>query len=371
MKIIHFSQYVAPYKGGFINSLEALENYNADLEFVYCFPKECEKQEWISDFKLNRKVYFTRNDIQCSKKEVIDIICKENPDILHSHFDGYDIHLAKAKKYFLKKYHKKIKVIWHLRNKLSYLSDLKRKIYQFFIFQRHYGYWSKNINLIGVSEEVLQFVNQFAHFERNNIYFKNIQNGIPYQHLRNSLNVNQKPFRDFTFGAFGGRNTDKRIDILLKAAEILKANGCQIKIIITKGVDTIEILNNYFKMKLPDWLILVGQFQDVNDFFAQCDCFVSTSVHETFSNAIAEVSIFGLPIIQSDIKGTLWNISNPSTFVFKSLNAEDLANKMAEVMNTPKNELKIKCEITRENNINNIGIENWCEKITEFYMNCK
>lgn len=369
MKIIHFPQFSAPYKGSFINSLEALENYSSELEFVYCFPQKCEEQEWMKNFRQQHKVYFTRDDVQNSLEEIIRIIEIEKPDILHSHFDGYDIPLAKAKRHFYKQQNRQIKVIWHLRNMLSYMPDWKRKTYQYFMFQLHYGYWSKNVNMIGVSKEVLQFVDQFAKFDKNKIHYANIQNGIPYQHLKNSLEFPLKQNKKFTFGAFGSRNSQKRIDILLKASDLLVSKGIEIRIFITKGVDTLDIIEKYFNNNIPHWLVLIEQFQDVNEFFGDCDCFVSTSVHETFSNAIAEASIYGLPVIQSNIEGTMWNSTNPSTFVFKSLDAEDLANKMMEVIQEPKHELREKCKQTRELNIMNYGINNWCERIIDFYKN--
>lgn len=45
------------------------------------------------------------------------------------------------------------------------------------------------------------------------------------------------------------------------------------------------------------------------------------------SMAIAEASIWGLPIIESDIIGTSWNRNNPSTFLFEAGNVEMLAEK--------------------------------------------
>lgn len=95
---------------------------------------------------------------------------------------------------------------------------------------------------------------------------------------------------------------------------------------------------------------------------------MSTSVRETFSYAIAEATIYGLPVIQSDIEGTKWNKDNPSTFIFPSGNVDALAETMQKVMQTPYKEMISLCAQTRNNNMRNYSLDSWSGKIIEFFQ---
>lgn len=191
-----------------------------------------------------------------------------------------------------------------------------------------------------------------------------IPNGIDVTRIGKSDFLQHKPF---TFLAFSGRNIQKRIDLLLDAAEELTHEGNNLKILLTNGVDTKQVVSSRYET-LPKWLNIVGQTDDINSLFSKADCFVSSSASETFSFAIAEASIYGLPIIQSDIPGTMWNACNPSTFLFKTENVKDLKRSMLEVMNASKDSLLQKCIETRNTNVRNYSLSAWCDKVLDFYQ---
>lgn len=169
-----------------------------------------------------------------------------------------------------------------------------------------------------------------------------------------------------TFLAFGGRNIQKHTDLLMLAADKIVSSGKKIKVIIVGGEEIINVAHRIFG-DIPAWCAIVPPVENINMLFAQADCFVSTSVHETFSYAIAEASIYGLPVIQSDIGGTMWNSSNPSAFLFKSGDIFDLSRVMMEVMEYDKSALAERCRITRENNIANYSLDGWADKMIEFF----
>lgn len=83
--------------------------------------------------------------------------------------------------------------------------------------------------------------------------------------------------------------------------------------------------------------------------------------------AIAEASIYGLPIIQSDIPGTWWNSQNSSTYLFHVGNAEELAEQMKNVIQADKEVLWTKCQETAEHNKGLLSLDNWCENIISIY----
>jgi len=125
-----------------------------------------------------------------------------------------------------------------------------------------------------------------------------------------------------------------------------------------------EIVGN----NIPSWLQLVEQTNDVNQLLNNASCYVSTSVHETMSTAIAEATLAGIPVIQSDIPGTYWNANNPSVFLFKSGNIDDLVTKMEMVIKSNRTQLIEDCRISRQNNLERLQIDTWCKKVLDSYL---
>lgn len=97
------------------------------------------------------------------------------------------------------------------------------------------------------------------------------------------------------------------------------------------------------------------------------DCFVSCSDAETFSYAICEATIANMPVIQSDIDGTMWNAESRSAFLFKQGDAESCAEAMKRYMDTDVNVLQKECLKTREQNQKCYGLDNWCRRVINFY----
>lgn len=374
-KILMAAQYAAPYMGNFILSLICLESkikeeYNA--ETAYVFPENVADREWYRTFALEHTCFLTDACMRRSEQKIKDILLNYAPDIVHTHFDGYDVPVSKAMKQVNAE---NIKVIWHLHDHLGYVSNIFKKAYQFYRYVLHYSYFAKNVSTIAVCDEVRRFTNMFHRVLRFNEFKNNttIPNGIDLTRLcRSSITCGSDCcVRDgggYKFLVLAGRNSPKRADLLLKAGVLLNHRGIgDFQILLVEGVDTDEVVGSVFGNSVPSWLRILPQNHNISEIFSQADCFVSTSVAETFSYAICEASIWGLPVIQSDIEGTLWNSSNPSTFLFSSGNVEELADTMQYVMNIPRSEMKRLCAITRENNKSKYSIETWCENIIDFY----
>lgn len=369
MKILQIADYFQPCGGNFIASLCALEKALTGRgdNCVYAFPSAVTGQPWYAEFAQNRRIEIIKSATPKSEIEIGNILLKHKPDIVHSHFDSFDICIAKACKQYQKKTRLRIQQVWHLHNQKGYNQYGLRKLYWRLRFLIHYGYYSRDVSIISVSDEMNRFITKYHHFVWRTPFprIETIPNGIELSRCGNRVDF--KVHKPFAFLAFGRSNPQKRIDLLVKAAQILIDKGKSLKVVITKG-DAYSVIEEMFDKNIPQWIEFIQPSDNIVQMFEMVDCFVSTSLHETFSYAICEASIFGLPVIQSDIEGTLWNASNPSAFLFPSQDAQALADRMEHVMSIHENEMHNKCLISQSNNRKNYSVENWCEKVIRFYQ---
>lgn len=136
---------------------------------------------------------------------------------------------------------------------------------------------------------------------------------------------------------------------------------------ITRGTDTDDVVLEKFGNNVPIWCHIVDQRENINELYEMADCFVSSSDAETFSYAICETTIANMPVIQSDIDGTMWNADNPSTYLFKQGDSDSLAEAMMNYMISNPKDLQQACLETRRNNLARYGLDAWCERIIRFY----
>lgn len=367
-RVLIAAQYAAPYEGNFIASLKNLQNRLADDYNAICtfaFPFAMASQPWAENFISNNEVYLTgASNALISKTEASDIINKFKPTLIYTHFEGYDRPMA----YAAARASYPIRQVWHMHDTLAFHPNIVKAAYQLLAFFKHYGlpmmkkHGGVKPCLISVCKHELKFIKKFR------FGWDTSQTVIP-----NGINIsrihpqNNKRHNTFTFLAFAGRNVQKRVDLLLLAADKLIKTGYKLKVVIVDGHKP-SVADTIFDIK-PEWLTEINPQEDINQIFSLADCFVSTSVHETFSYAIAEASIFGLPVIQSDIEGTMWNAANPSSFLFKSEDISGLEKAMLKVMEAPSDELVQACNTTRENNIRDYSIDSWSNKIMAFFEN--
>lgn len=116
--ILHCAQFAADYKGNFISSLINLESEltKSNCNISYLFPKEVSEKLWYNEFSKSHKCYLS-NNVYHSESEILKIINDDNIDIIHSHFEGFDISSVKA----ANKSKRDIKIVWHLHDHLSYV----------------------------------------------------------------------------------------------------------------------------------------------------------------------------------------------------------------------------------------------------------
>ena len=109
-KIIIASYFAAPYKGNFINSLVELELKLVDMgnSVLYVFPNQVNNCNWFNEFKNNHQCETTGEQRFADFESIVEFF---NPDIIHTHFEGYDEASAYAAKRYRVAHNKRIKLI--------------------------------------------------------------------------------------------------------------------------------------------------------------------------------------------------------------------------------------------------------------------
>lgn len=381
--ILIVSGFAAEYGGNFILMLKSLaarlkKEYQCKIFFV--FPQQVQKQ-WLCDLSKEYIVRFTQNTYSKTAKEILAFINEYDINLIHTHFEVYDIPVAKA----IRSSKREIKSVWHLHDhmtleKRNLSFALLRKLKTHLNYWLQYGFWGRKAFFAGVSAEVthiathyrehiFKFPKMFSNddFKRTDWpYAEVVINGIDISRI-NKTNEKKEEHKYFRFLTFGGDAFGKGISTILKASEILKSGGCRFELVITNGYKTPQLLEQYFGNQTPEWLKIVNQTNNISQLFNACDAYISASLYETMSMAIAEASIFGLPIIQSDIPGTLWNSDTPSSFLFKVEDAADLAIKMKTVIESDKELLQEQCNVSSQINTRRLDMNLWCEKIANIY----
>lgn len=372
------------YGGNLIPSLMYLAEsltfkHNAKVSWV--LPQQ-EKAAWIIETESKYRVYYTTAPYDKSEDELFNILYEIKPDLVHTHFELYDICVAKA----ISRIDKEIKQVWHVHDIMSFstkgedkrlLRYLRRKI----VYPLRYYWYGRKAYYIAVSHQMAAFVGHFRkHFLTEPPHYSNdklmelefpnvttIINGMVESRLQKPKEVERKD-NVFTFLTFGGNFRGKGIDIVLQAGKKLEEAGAQFRILITKGNNLEESIHNFLNTdKLPLWVKIVPQTDDIASLFGESDCYISASRGETMSFAIAEATYFMRPVIQSDIPGTYWNAKNPSAYMFRNEDSEGLYKTMMNVMNEDKTKIKDKCAKTLEYNRRLLNIDTWKEKIINVY----
>lgn len=218
-RILIAAQYAAPYEGNFIASLKTLKRrltseHNAEVAFA--FPRAMELQPWAHNF-INENVVFLTGDESTliTRREAEKIINEFKPNLIHTHFEGYDTCFHRISR--------ECRIVWHMRDTLTFHTNYIKAIYQFYSYFKHYGIpFLKSGNsyykpcIIGVCNHEPEFIRKYRLGIRTCESI--IPNGINLSRIDCKLRNNHK---EFTFLAFAGRNAQKRVDLLLLAADSL------------------------------------------------------------------------------------------------------------------------------------------------------
>ena len=354
MNFLFVCAYAAPYKGNFISSIENLERElkKRGHKVIYAFIEKARNQDWCKEIQQRTKVYFlepSRFKLKTYKK-IKEIYKKENIDVVHSHFELYDIPIKIMAT-------KKIKIFWHLHDAIDYQKeDILHKV----LNKLQYKYLSKNVKLISVCDYYRKQILKLGMEERNT---QTVLNGIDTNRI-NRVQQNRKI--EYDFYTFGWNYYIKGVDIILKACEKLHEDNREFKLLLNGNEITWKEIDKLYKNDLPKWLIKQEFIEDINETIKKVGCFIQASRSETFSYAIGEMAYAGLDIISSKIEGTKWAEELPTVEFFEYENVNELYNLMMKNLKE-KSINESKCQISKKIIEEQYSLENWTNNILRIY----
>lgn len=146
------------------------------------------------------------------------------------------------------------------------------------------------------------------------------------------------------FGTMGRIDQQKRQLLLLEAAFLLKKKGVDIDVLLV-GEPTrneppvyMEQLKSFVENNDMSGYVYFRSFMnDVAAFYTAIDAFVMSSIKEPFGMVTVEAMVYKTPIIGSSAGGTVELLTgfDDCGLLFEPDNAEDLADKIQELLSNP------------------------------------
>lgn len=360
MKVIQISNYYSDFKGSFINQLEILADKIKEKggEMIYIFPENAKGKEWIKELKTKYKVYFITYVDRKKEKQIIKELNKifniEEPDIIHSHFDGYDIAIAKSNpKNIIKIYHR------HNEFDINNLSWYK-KVYSIIHTKINMNYLkNKGYSIFISNDNRNRFLNYKYVLKDKSIV---ITNGISTRRLNSIEKIEKRYNRPIIFSLVGNWNR-KGGDILFEAMQKINSNGIKAYLATIISKEFLEKQYGY----VPKWIICLPTTENIGRYYGMADIFISASRKETFSYALAEAIYCELPCISSDIEGVQWAKEIPAVSFFENENTEELIFNIKTLLSNKYD--KNICKISKKIIMNKYSEYIWAENIVKFYEN--
>lgn len=355
MIVLQVCAYGADYSGNFIASLEALETTlkKKGIDTIYAFVEKASVKMWCKEIQKRTKVYFlpeARARILPKTYQIMRRIYAENDvDIVHSHFELYDIPATVTAP-------KGTKIFWHLHDPIDIGSGFRKILWKF-----QYAAVGRRATLISVSDYYRDAVIQMGFPATQAI---TVLNSINLNRIRDCCGETKKKYDFLTFGWDFYRKGD---DLILNVCERLSREGYLFRLLLNGNERTWHKLDEFLAGRQPPWLVCGEPISDVNMLFVTSKVFIQASRRETFSYAVCEAAYAGLPVISSNIAGLEWAHELPSVSFFESENEEQLYFLMKEYLDGKQ---CLESEIKNSQRLVDMhySLDAWTKKIVECYQ---
>jgi glycosyltransferase involved in cell wall biosynthesis len=276
----------------------------------------------VSIYKLNKK---KRVDLP-NFVQIIKIIKKIKPDIIHTHLGG-DIYGRLAGKLA------GVKVIVSTEHNIN---QSETKLVS--LLKRWTVRYAKQI--FAVSQAVKE--DAVTRYLIKSAKITVIYNGIDIGNFSNCYKETEDN-EIITLGAMGRLSRQKGFSVLIESIKLVKSKNIRL-LIAGQGELEINLKKQVNRLNLNDKIKFLGKI-DPQNFFKQIDVFVFPSLWEGLGLVALEAAASKKPIIASSVDGIREIITDESGWLFQSGNEHDLAKKIEEVtFNINNQETKNKIE---------------------------
>ena len=352
-KILH---YIPAYEVGgieslFLNMISSIEK--TKYEIFLLVEKEISKENREKIEKNNVKIYV--NNISIKKniivyyKEMIEIINKIKPDILH-------IHSFFTRPLILKIALKIDRVVLHAHSSQLSKNEKLGKIFTKFLLKERYRY-------IACSKEAGE-----CYFGKNR-NIEVITNGIDFNKFRYNLNdkkeytKNMKLENKKIIGMIGRISYPKNHKFAIEIFEKLnKIDKSYVLFLIGSEADEKEIPQLVKEKGLEDKIIFLGARNDIKELLSLIDVYLMPSIYEGLSVGLLEAQASGVQCLISDAITPKNIVANNVKVLSLNNNPDIWARSIIELYNRGREEIDY-------NSLNNseYSIKTFVKKIEEVY----
>lgn len=287
-------------------------------------------------------------------KFIIQLLKKENINIIHTHFIDYNYTLF-ITRFFISS---KIFFIGHIHNQYHLTKNIKGYIKRYVtnsIFDIIIGVGEtvvKGIISEGISEKKVSFITNAIDFERLEKY--------------EEINIRNNPKQKVIL-MFGWLFYIKGVDIAIRAIQNVRDGGQNVILAISLVGVKENILGEIMKMlgHIPEWLFFIESRNDVATYYNASDIFLSPSREEGLNYSVIEAAYCLPMVLISDAPGNPKDI--PFVFIHEVGNIIQLSQSIIDALNTSNEERCMRKAIQREYVIRNYSINVWCNEIINLY----
>ena len=358
MTVLQVCAFAAEYPGNFIAALIELEEelLQKGIKTIYAFPQRASGMVWCQELCSRTKVYFlpeaNARILPQTYKAFRTIFSQNSIDIVHSHFELYDIPATIMAP-------NSAKIFWHLHDPIG---DGFEKVgfARQFLTKVQYGCVGKKATLLTVSEKHGAFAASIGFPKDQIIYFPN---GINTDKIKQVPSRNSREEKIFLL--LGWDVYRKGVDVLVDAASLINRSDYSVYVV---GMDKCE---EYLKHNPRHTVSFLRPVTDINTLFEDSLAFLHISRAEGQSYALLEAIYAGLPVICSDISENLFAKQFTNISWVEVGNASDLAKKMTSFLTAEK--VSNEAEIASNQKIidEKYSIHAWVKKTVSLYMQKK
>jgi len=289
--------------------------------------------------------------------KILSFIKKNKIEIIHSHGKGGGVYSRLLKIFSFKK----VIHTFHGLHINDY-SPVFKKIYLF--IERVFSLLTNKV--ISVSESEKREILRYKIVKQDKIVV--IKNGVKVNEKNHYLSkiMNEK-FIILNVNRF---NYQKNPELVLKIGERLKSDyEIEFEILVLgNGDDYNKIEEEINKKGLGDNIKLLGNVEDIENYYKRADCFVSTSRWEGLSLAVLEAMSFGIPVIATNVVGNMDLIKHKHNGFLFELDKTNDACKYMEMIYKDKDLRKRISENAFNTVKNEYNLENMVKMTVDLYF---